>query len=199
MKKNLNLSAAMAAVTLLLLVAAPYSCQKKPVDPGSSKTASPKVLTVNRVNTSAATEDVCAGHGGVVEAGVSWAIATRRSDCERGIGFRCGHFFYAKCMDGVIIKWHPLDEDIPDNPRKFHGTILFFDTHLEITFDQLVPETEIGNTQFEMEGDVTENFPDYLQIDGKHYSQMILKEGVYRIDYAASPYGTVSIDYQLIP
>lgn len=144
-------------------------------------------------------DDTCVQHGGTVGVGVSWDLATCRSNCEHGIGFRCGRETYVACKDGThIVISHSNGHCPGDNSRIMTGMFEFYDNGTaKIIFTQPMISEEQGNTTFEMEGDETIDFPDYLLIGGHSYNWIKFLDGNYNIDYHDGDYGSVilSVEY----
>ena len=45
----------------------------------------------------------CNNHGGSYGGQLQWILATCRSNCQRGIGFRCGRQGILYCQDGTVV------------------------------------------------------------------------------------------------
>jgi hypothetical protein len=171
--------------------------QDKAVSCGSFLRDEPALLRVS-VDESMTEEDPCFGHGGAVAYGVSWYIATCKSNCTRGLGFRCGSETYVRCGDGTTISSGRSGGGCPHSliytERNISANIDFFDNNtLKLTFSSALPEEEAGNGKFEIEEDVTLNIPDYLLIGGNHYRSFTLKGGTYRVDREAGEFGSVTV------
>lgn len=169
--------------------------------PAAYITEEPKQLAIS-VDESMAEMDPCSGHGSTVAYGVSWIIATCKSDCNRGLGFRCGRETYIRCGDGTTFIVDHHDGGCPTHiiaaDRKISANIHFYDNNtVTLEFLSSLPEEERENTKFEMEDDVTINFPEYLLIGKKHYRFFTLKEGTYTINRRAGEFGSVTVNVVL--
>jgi hypothetical protein len=152
--------------------------------------------------------DTCQGHGGTVAIGVRWDLATCRSDCTSGIGFRCGRETFVRCNDNTVIV---LSQDMGNCPtasltwlttsdRVMTATIEFYNNGTaKIIFSEPMISSESSNTTFEMEEDETIEFPEYILIGGNSYTYVKFLENNYEINYedASCSYGSVvvAVDY----
>jgi hypothetical protein len=143
-------------------------------------------------------EDHCSRHGGTVGYGRSWNIATCKSDCSRGLGFRCGGEEYAKCSDGTIEILGVRGDHCPgDKPRRISADIRFYDNNtLSLTFLSALPEEEKDNNEFEVEEDTELNIPTYLLIGDRHYASYTVKKGIYKVDRSVGEFGQVVVDFE---
>jgi hypothetical protein len=131
---------------------------------------------------------------------MTWQLGTLKSGCSRGIGFRCGFGFYTICNDGTIVYWS-LDAPAPGSyprPMDAHFEFLAVD-QLKLTFETPIPNDEPRDLPFEVESDATADFPEEFELDGVHYSQLIIKGGSYAINYNDGPYGSVVFTVKLVP
>jgi hypothetical protein len=144
-------------------------------------------------------EDPCLRHGGTVAAGISWNIATCRSGCTRGLGFRCGGETYYRCADGTIVITGTREDSCPhDKSRLISADMNFYDNNtLTFTFLSALPEEENDNNDFEIEEEVLIKIPEYLLIGDRHYSSFTIKKGNYVVDRAAGDFGEVTVDITL--
>jgi hypothetical protein len=143
--------------------------------------------------------DPCFRHGGTVAAGLNWNIATCKSNCTRGLGFRCGGENYIRCGDGTVVIVGVRDDSCPhDKSRQISADFSFYDNNtLSFTFLSPLPEEEKENNDFEIEDDITFSIPDYLLVGDRHYSSYTVKKGTYKVDRTAGEFGEVSVDITL--
>ena len=99
--------------------------------------------------------DLCAGHGGTIGVGKSWNIATCKSDCSSGIGFRCGGDSYIKCSDGLHIPTGTTGVKCKQTTilteRQMTASLDFYEgMWLKINFENPLPEAEAENNIFEI-------------------------------------------------
>lgn len=188
MKRNVL---SMAVLSIALLIVGVYACQKQKQ---KDEVNGPGGTVTKNIGP-------CDGHGGSSgRGGVSWALATRKSGCNKGIGFRCGHTFWAECNDGEIVKWH-LNAPAPGSyPRNMNAKFTFLTVdRLKLTFETRIPEEEPRDAPFDIEDDVIEDLPEDFELDGAHYSRLIIKAGLYPIDYSDGLYGSVEFKVSLLP
>jgi hypothetical protein len=141
-------------------------------------------------------EDPCLSHGGQVGIGVSWRIATCKSDCNRGIGFRCGRSVYVICEDGthIIVSQHTgnCPGGNPTNTRQMEGEIEFYDNNTAKLFFKLpMISEETNNDIFEIEENEFIIFSGYLLLDEQRYTQIKILKNDYLINYSDGEYGSV--------
>jgi hypothetical protein len=147
-------------------------------------------------------DNPCFGHGSVVSYGGGWDIATCKSGCERGIGFRCGRYHTVTCSDGTVVTLSNTGSTCPSTVanRHMNGVYTFYDDGtMKITFLNAVPSEENGNTDFEIEGDDSIVIPPYLSIGGEFYSAFRINSGIYQIDYSDGDFGSVTMPVVLVP
>lgn len=162
------------------------------------KIAEGKLLDIS-VDQDMADEDPCFGHGGAVTVGVSWNIATCKSKCTRGLGFRCGMEYFIGCSDGTTTITGGNGGSCPYmlvyEARHITAQFNFYDNNtLRFIFLSPLPEDENGNNDFEIEDDVVVSVPHHLLIGGKHYSSFRIKQGTYRVNRDAGENGEVYVD-----
>lgn len=184
------------------------ACTKKqtkqangPIQKLDLKTGNKFLLTVNTQNANRyAEEDPCILRGGQVGFGFSWHLATCRSGCDHGIGFRCGRETFLVCEDRSHITisqsmGHCPPANVPiynDDKRNMEGEVEFYDNGtIKIIFQKPMISEEIDNDIFEVEGDETIDFPVYLFLGGQQYSQIRILQNNYQINYNDGPYGSV--------
>jgi hypothetical protein len=141
----------------------------------------------------------CNDHGGPRSVSVTWQLATCKSDCEKGIGFRCGRDGILICQDGYFVIC-TVGSNCPkkDNSRTMTASYTFYDNNtLKLTFQNAVPDSEAANTNFEVEVTELVPLPSNLRLDGVAYAGYITQMGNYTIDYSDGPYGSVIINIQL--
>lgn len=141
----------------------------------------------------------CNDHGGPRSVSVTWQLATCKSDCEKGIGFRCGRDGLLICQDGYII-FCIAGSNCPkkDNSRTMTASYTFYDNNtLKLTFQNAVPASEATNTTFEVEVTELVPLPSNLRLDGIAYAGYVTQMGNYTIDYSDGPFGSVIINIQL--
>ena len=141
----------------------------------------------------------CRDHGGTMAFSISWILATCRSDCNKGIGFRCGREGALLCRDGAVIIC-VAGANCPggNNSRLMKADLTFYDDNtIKFTFLNAVPPEEASNTVFEVEQTEFVNLPPGMKLDGVHYSGFSAQAGNYTINYSDGPYGSVIINAQL--
>ncbi|MBS1759222.1 MAG: hypothetical protein JST23_03780 [Bacteroidetes bacterium] len=148
----------------------------------------------------------CSDHGGTVYAQITWYLATCRSGCTRGIGFRCGREGYLMCGDGSIIVCIrgancPNQNRTIDSTRIMTAEYKIYDNKtLKFIFKKPIPKEEKdspnGNV-FEVESEEIVNFPKILKINGEKYIGVKMIPGNYLIDYSDGEFGSVvfNVDY----
>ena len=143
----------------------------------------------------------CENHGGIYAANVYWLIATLRSGCTRGIGFRCGVHGWILCNDHTLYNFKKegklgdveldrvgkasLDVDLKNN---------------RVTFTMLEPlpnEKEDDPNVFTVDEDVPMDMPDAIYLDKELLQGLVIKKGEYKISYENSKYGEVTFDAEI--
>jgi hypothetical protein len=135
-----------------------------------------------------------------VAASITWTLATCKSNCERGLGFRCGREGYIVCDRGtvVICKVATNCSASSSSSRKMTASYSFYDDNtLKLTFQNAVPREEKGNSVFEVEEDDLIPLPAEMLIGGVHYSGYQVQKGNYKINYSDKEYGSVTIKVEL--
>jgi hypothetical protein len=134
---------------------------------------------------------------------IVWYLATCRSNCTRGIGFRCGREGFIVCSDGTTVycfRGSNCPNNTGSSSRKMKASYTFYDNGtIKLTFLNPVPEDERGNTVFEVEESEMVPFPEAMQIGGNTYSGYLTQQGNYYIDYSDGQYGSVIINAVLKP
>ena len=141
----------------------------------------------------------CNSHGGTSAFSVTWKIATCKSDCEKGLGFRCGRAGWLLCRDGTFVPC-VAGGNCPqnNNTRIMSAELTFYDdSTVKLTFLNAVPVEEANNTIFEIEQTELVDLPPGMKLDGVHYSGFITQTGNYTINYSDGQYGSVIIAIQL--
>lgn len=146
--------------------------------------------------------DPCWAHGGQVAVGVSWQIATCKSNCTRGIGFRCGHKGYVRCKDGSVFPFGGSGGRCPKNnsiSRIMNGDYTFYNNgFVKITFRNKLPEDEIKNNNFEIEDEDLFELPNFISIGGTIYSGFWVPIGIYNINHSDGEFGSVTLPITLV-
>ncbi len=191
-----------SATSLLFFLFIFFACQKKK---DTNKLESATVLPFSYSGNSLA-EKVdpsggggggscgCKGHGGVAATPIEHWVATCRSECKSGLGFRCGGFYL--CRDGVIIPcpWGhcPFTPEMNSNsPRMMQSDLSFYNNGgLKLLFKKPLPAEETGNI-FEVEEDSEINFPDDVLVGGVHYNSFTALKGNYVINRNDGQFGSV--------
>jgi hypothetical protein len=138
-----------------------------------------------------------------VSSSIGWDIATCRSHCEKGLGFRCGSEIDIQCSDGkpVVCRLRstcPWADINMNSSRKMNAAFNFYDNNtMKLIFQKPVPLEEMGNTDFEVEEEDFFALPDELLIGGVHYTGFQIKVDVYKIDYSDGAYGSVIVHIEL--
>jgi hypothetical protein len=146
----------------------------------------------------------CGGsHGGSESFSMSWNIATCKTDCQKGLGFRCGRRKLYWCADGTL-DLEIIPSSCPETKdRLMEADVLFYDNNtIKFVFKKALPESERGNSSFEVEdGEERVNdiqLPISLFLDGLHYSILRVIPGIYTIDYNDGEFGSVIINARLL-
>jgi hypothetical protein len=166
------------------------------------------ITIIKTTHSNGKTAAVCDGvHGGEIGLGSSWEIATCKSNCDHGIGFRCGRETYAICRDGS----HQIVQQnlgscngggviIYQPGRSMDGIFEFYDNRTaKIIFQNGVPEKERNNNIFELEDNPNIEMPENILIGGVFYNYIRFVPGNYTIDYSDGRYGSVIVNVELIP
>ena len=142
-------------------------------------------------------EDPCFEHGGTVGFGSTWEMATCKSDCSKGIGFRCGRETHIKCSDGTKIPTGQSGSNCPVtsfSERAMTANFEFLEGgYLKLIFQNAITEEEADNNIFEVEEDDVIEIPQGLLIDGIQYSGFVTLSGNYEINREDGEYGSVTI------
>jgi hypothetical protein len=185
-----------------------FSCRKnadKVEEAVAGVTASGKQLAqmqvswdVRKTNTRA---NPCEG-GEVTFITLEWDMATCRSNCTRGIGFRCGRRVTFGCRNGpteIITYYGSCPNGASSYTRSMKANLSFYSSgSAKLIFLNAVPADEAGNVNFEIEADEVLSLPEGLLLDGVSYSGFKTAIGTYKIDYSDGMYGSVTIPVLLI-
>jgi len=183
-----------------------FACKRENVKISTKETA--KVLPLSMKAPLSGNKEApggcnCSGHGGAVAASISWELATCKSNCEKGIGFRCGREGVIVCADGtacIFVAGSNCPGHVMNPDRKMEAGYTFYSNNtLKLTFKNAVPLEEQGNTVFEIEGDDFINLHPDLLIGGIHYRGYTVQNGSYYIDYSDGPFGSVTLKIVLNP
>lgn len=199
MKKNNRLIQDTTILFTAFLCLTILSCRKEISKQPNANLLSSVALAVDDGGEDGADEaeaDICAqnGHGPTVALSVSWQLATRRSNCQRGIGFRCGRSGIITCQDGTVLI---LSNGVLIN-RRMGATITRADNKLKFTFLKPMPVDEAGNQVFEVEEPYFLNNPFRYQLNNDLFTSIKIQPGNYTIDYNDGPWGSVLFNYELI-
>ena len=133
---------------------------------------------------------------------VTWIIATCKSHCTRGIGFRCGSEGWLICASGKMVscyKGERCPHMVATEHRSMTGALNFYeDGTVKITFQNPLPREEQGQTDFEVEDPVQIRLPEGMLIGDQTYKVMMLAAGTYKINYENERYGSVRMPVTLI-
>ena len=144
------------------------------------------------------TRPSCENHGGPVAAEVYWLIATKRSGCTRGIGFRCGWHGWILCADQTLYSFKK-DGKLGDfDPNRIGNASLAFDLKENaVTFTMLKPlpnEKEDDPLVFTVDEDVVMEIPTPVYLEKQLLQGLVIKKGEYKISYENSKYGEVTFE-----
>lgn len=214
MKKSLIALFSIVCISALIVI----SCQRETSSNETSKvlelkTGTPlKSSAQNSGSTNRAPVDVtlgqcnCNNHGGTIGGGISWHLATCRSNCQRGIGFRCGREGYLNCQDGTVIICSSIINCASVakgvNPsRDMDATYTIYDNGtMKLVFNKAIPviekESSTGDV-FEVETTDFLSFSSPIAVDNITYAGIDIKQGNYKINYADGTYGSVVIAIEL--
>jgi len=130
---------------------------------------------------------------------ISWILATCKSDCTKGIGFRCGREGAILCSKGtVVVCIKGTNCPHEDDSRTMKAAVTFYDNKtLKLTFLNPVPREEAGNTNFEVEETDVMTLPAGILIGGISYSSMKTIASNYLINYSDGQFGSVIINAEL--
>jgi|CXWL01.1.fsa_nt_gi hypothetical protein len=148
----------------------------------------------------------CNGHGGSTGGVLQWTLATCRTNCQRGIGFRCGRQGILYCQDGTTI-FCIWGSSCPDagrgvNPeRDMEASYeLYENGTMKLTFLKPIPNEEKNSETgyiFEVEQEDFVKFSGDVAVDGISYQGFNILKGNYQINYADGQNGSVVIGIQL--
>ena len=195
---------AIAGVLLVVASVIVISCRK------DSDVKKPAVVTKGKemkltwdLSNPVARASVCDKHGGAVSLQIEWDLATCRSQCTRGLGFRCGRKTSVICADGAFVENINFGS-CPNGASVYSramtaGVTFYTDGSVKLTFLHPVPAEEIGNTDFEIEVDEMVSFPDGVLLDGTAYKGFTPKLGIFTVDYSDGRYGSITLPGILNP
>lgn len=146
--------------------------------------------------------DRCLLHGGSVGVGVSWHLATCRTNCDHGIGFRCGRETYVICKDGTHLEVSQSMGNCPNasTTKDMSGTFTFYNNNTaKISFTTDMISREAGNSTFEVEDIETIDLTAYILVGGMYYGQLRVLPNNYHINYGDGSHGSVILAVQYIP
>ncbi|MCB0775507.1 MAG: hypothetical protein KDB99_04195 [Chitinophagaceae bacterium] len=145
----------------------------------------------------------CNGHGGSAGGVLQWILATCKSNCQRGIGFRCGRQGILRCQDGttVICVWGANCPKVYDDPeRLMEAEYEIYDNQtIKLTFLNEIPEEERNSSTgdvFEVEETDYVAFSSPVSVDDVIYQGFDILEGNYYIDYSDGVHGSVVVGIQ---
>lgn len=137
----------------------------------------------------------CNDHGGVVAGHIEWQIATLRSGCKRGIGFRCGSHGWLICADQTILTWKGAELSKGLDPKRLgDAEILLNLKENTVVFRMLKPlpdEPEDDRAVFTVDEDVSIEMLGEFFVLGKPLKGIVIRKGDYKINYAGSEFGEV--------
>jgi len=146
----------------------------------------------------------CNGHGGSGGGTLQWTLATCRTNCTKGIGFRCGRQGILQCVDGTIVVciWGancPAQRGaIPE--RDMEADYEFYDNGtMKLTFKKAIPDEEKNSSTgdvFEVESTDHASFNTSVIINGISYTGFNILQGNYQINYTDGQFGSVVVAVQ---
>lgn len=148
----------------------------------------------------------CNNHGGSYGGQLQWILATCRSNCQRGIGFRCGRQGVLFCQDGTVVYciWGancPSAARGTNPERDMEASYELYDNGtMKLTFLKAIPNEEKSLSTgdvFEVEQTDYVRFSSTVSVDNISYQGFDILQGNYRIDYTDGTYGSVVIGIQL--
>jgi len=168
--------------------------------------------------------DCCDAHGGTSGYRRQWNVATCKSNCNTGIGFRCGGSMYRVCADGFycdprpfspscppvdttptppasasILKMKNFESKIPQNNRSMDANCIFYSNNtIKFLFQNSLPKAENSNNIMEVEDEILDEFPAKTLLDGKPYRGYIPTKGNYAINRNEGKFGSVTIKVKFI-
>lgn len=99
----------------------------------------------------------CAAHGGIFLTNITFYMGTCSSNCDRGIGFRCGTAGFILCDDGNLQLCNMGKCNPPINQRsdrQMKASYTFYDNNtLKLKFLNPIPDEEKNNNLFEVDKD----------------------------------------------
>ena len=203
MKKTLMLIAGAITCGIIIL-----SCLKTSED-NERKEMQITFSAQKKINGTASRGCNCDGHGGAVLASISWDLATCKSNCSKGIGFRCGKRGGVLCADGFACIY-VAGENCPDrfitaDVQQMTANYTFYSEgeshYLKLSFQEAInPETlEENNNIFEIESSDLINLHPDIQLSGNSYQGYQPEVGNYNINLEDGEFGSVTFPIILIP
>jgi hypothetical protein len=207
MKKVLLPLLAFALISITLIIACQKNGNKKKDNSKDYLSTGKKleITTNTQLSDNARLAPYCVGHGGPVGVGTSWDLATCKTKCEKGIGFRCGRETYSICGDGTTETISQSMGSCPDRfltsaARKMDAILEFYDNGTaKIVFQKEVLAEERNNTTFEIEQYEYIDWPNYLLIGGRVYTSIRFVPQNYQINYSEGSHGSVTTYVEYIP
>jgi hypothetical protein len=172
--------------------------------------------------------DLCSatGHGVSSGIGKSWDLATCKSDCSKGLGFRCGSDLYVICSDGARIYYGHSDGSCPSHthvttesssqtmPTSYYehrinnrvkqsrgmtALYKFYSNNtMKIIFTKALPKEENStDTAFDIENEDYIPLPKHVKIGGIKYTSYTTIPGKYQLNKRDGANGSVSIKIRL--
>ena len=143
----------------------------------------------------------CGGQGGILATDITFYMGTCKSECERGIGFRCGTAGIILCKDGDVQlcsmgKCFPPINQRSD--RHMKASYTFYDNNtMKLTFLNPIPDEEKNNNIFEVEQDDFFSLPDEMRINNIAYKGYNVFQGDYYVNRTDGQYGSVILKISL--
>ncbi len=155
----------------------------------------PEVMKVT-LGKSAYRNAPCDDHGGPVGTGLEWTMATRKSGCESGIGFRCGRRPKVTCGDGYV--WYGEWSGLHKADRTMESTLLFYTNNtMKITLDAPLPAGE-SSKLMDVEELEYHQLPDAVYLNGVRYTGYNVLPGKYAVNPRGGPFGSITVSVQLL-
>ena len=155
----------------------------------------PQVMKVT-LGKSAYRNAPCDNHGGPASVGMEWTIATRRSECHSGIGFRCGRRPRVTCGDGYV--WYGEWSGLQKAGRTMESTLVFYTNNtMKITLDAPLPAGE-SSKFMDVEELEYHELPEAVYLDGVRYTGYNVLPGRYAVNPKGGPFGSITVSVQLL-
>ena len=196
-------SLSMLAFASVMIIACKKNADKSVHTPAAVRSAPEEMKMSWDMSNANARARLCEEEGGVTFLSLEWDVATCRSGCTRGLGFRCGRRIIAGCKNGVVdifIHHGSCPNGASAYDRQMKANMVFYtDGSLKLIFLNPVPASERGNVNFEIEADEFIDLPDGILLDGSRVDGFKTSTGIYKVDYADGTYGSVTIPAALVP